>query len=229
MSMKDESDADLFVYLQFIETDPVEGNAALQELMTRYGAILHRRCQRICSRYPSLEIDASELENATFYRAVERASRYKRLEREGAGPDDHKKYTAAWLGRIASNLFFDSWRRGNRALPYEDEASEPESMSPADVAHLLVGNNPGRFDAADKPLVAQAFESLKERSQLVVVWMLDKRQRSPSGRYMSRGAQAKLAERLETTPANIRQIWTRALADICRMVKEARLRNRNKT
>jgi DNA-directed RNA polymerase specialized sigma24 family protein len=227
--MENETDASLFVYLSFIGTDPVEGNAALQELMNRYGAILRRHCGRICSRYPSQEIDGDELENATFYRATERASTYKRLEKEGAGAEDHIRYTAAWLCRIASNLLFDARRREARNLPYEHEFSEPDSMSPADVAHLLVGSNPGRFGTADKPLVAQAFESLKERSQLVVIGMLDKRQRSPSGRYMSRGAQVELARRLGTTPANVRQIWTRALAGIYRTVKDARFRNRNRT
>lgn len=229
VSMESETDASLFVYLSFIETDPVDGNAALQELMNRYGAILHRHCQRICSRYPSMGSDADELANATFYRAAQRASTYKPLEKGDAAPEDHVRYTAAWLCRIASNLLFDAKRRENRNLPYEHEFSEPDSMSSADVAHLLVGSNPGRFDTADKPLVAQAFASLAERAQLVVTWMLDKRQRSPSGRYMSRGAQAELAKRLRTTPANIRQIWTRALADICRAVKEARCRNRNRT
>lgn len=227
--MENETDASLFVYLSFIETDPVDGSAALRELMNRYGAILRRHCRRICSRYPSQEIDGDELENATFYRATQRASTYKPLEKEGAGSEDHIRYTTAWLCRIATNLLFDAGRREARNLPYEDECSEPDSMSPADVAHLLVGNNSGRFGTEDKPLVAQAFESLKERSQLVVIWMLDKRQRSPSGKYMSRGAQVELARRLGTTPANVRQIWTRALADMGRAVKDARFRNRNRT
>lgn len=227
--MENESDAGLFVYLSFIETDPVDGNAALQELMKRYEAMLRRHCRSICSRYPSSGMEEDELANATFYRAMQRASAYKPLDKEDAHPQEYIRYTAAWLCRIATHLVFDAGRRADRELPYEHEFSEPDSMAPADVAHLLVGSNPGRFDAADKPLIAQAFQSLKERSQLVVIWMLDKRQRSPSGRYMSRGAQPELARRLGTTPENVRQIWTRALADIGRAVKEARFRSRNRT
>lgn len=225
--MENASDADLFVYLSFIETDPVDGNAALQELMRRYEAMLRRHCRRICPRYPSLGIEEDELANATFYRAAERASTYKPLDNQDAHPDEHRRHTMAWLCRIASNLLSDARRRADRELPYEREFSEPDSMSPADVAHLLVAANPGRFDAADKPLVAQAFAALKERSQLVVVWTLEKRQRSPGGRYMNRGAQTELARRLGTTPDNVRQIWTRALTSIGRAVKKARLAGRN--
>jgi len=226
--MENASDADLFVYLSFVETDPVYGNAALQELMKRYEAMLRRRCRRLCSRYPSLGMEEDELVNATFYRAANRASTYTPLDKNDAHPEDHKRYTAAWLYQIARHLLFDAGRRAARDLPYEEEFSDPDAMSATDVAHLLVGANPGKFDPADKPLVAQAFESLRERSQMVVVWMLDKRQRSPSGRYMSRGAQTELAKRLDTTPDNIRQIWTRALGQIGRAVKAARLRGGNR-
>ena len=37
--MDDESDGSLFTFLEFINPDPVEGNAALAELMRRYEAI----------------------------------------------------------------------------------------------------------------------------------------------------------------------------------------------
>jgi RNA polymerase sigma factor (sigma-70 family) len=221
-SMEGESDADLLVYLCFIESDPVDGEAALRELMRRYEAVLRRRCQRICSGYPLLGMEADDLVNATFYRAFERASTYKPLEKPDAHPDEHKRYTAAWLFQIATNLLIDAGRKAGRELPYEDEPSDPDAMSAADVAHLLVGSNPGRFDPQDKPLVAKAFATLPERTRLVVVWTLDKRQRSPGGRYMNRGAQSELARRLDTTPANIRQIFTRALSQIHQVVKDAR-------
>lgn len=227
--MESETDADLFVYLSFHETDPDDANAALQELMKRYGAILRRHCQRICSKFPSLGIAWDDLENATFLRAMQRASTYKPLEKDGAQLEDHIRYTAAWLCKIARNLIIDAKRQEDRDLPFEREFSEPSSMSPTDVAHLLVGSNPGQFDPTDRPLLAQAFESLGERSQLVVAWMLDKRQRSPSGKYMCRGAQMELAKRLDTTPANIRQIWIRSLNRLRQRIKDAHSRNRSRT
>jgi RNA polymerase sigma factor (sigma-70 family) len=222
--MESESDASLFLFLAFLDTDPSDGNAALRELTRRYGAILRRHCVRVCAKYPSLQTDPDELVNSTFYRAAQRASTYKPLDKPDVAPDDHKRYTAAWLCRIARNLLIDAGRQDGRELPYEQSVSEPDAMSPQDVAHLLTGSNPGRFESADKPLIAEAFASLNERAQLVVVWMLEKRQRSPSGRYMNRGAQVALADRLGTTPANVRQIWTRALAAMGRAVKDARNR-----
>jgi RNA polymerase sigma factor (sigma-70 family) len=222
--MESESDASLFVYVGFLETDPADGNAALRELMRRYGAIVRRHCQRVCAKYPSLHADADELANATFYRASQRASTYKPIDKPDAQPDEYRRYTAAWLCRIAANLLFDAGRQNERALPYEHRASEPDEMPPADVAVLLAGNCADRFNSSDKPLISEVFASLPERSRLVVVWMLDKRQRSPSGRYMNRGAQVELATRLGTTPANVRQIWTRALAAINQGVKELRAR-----
>src|SRR5437762_8824540 len=123
MSIENESDAGLFIYLSFLETDPVHANVALRELMRRYGAILGGHCRRLCARFPSLGIDGDELANATFYRASERASTYKPLDKDGADAEDHMRYTRAWLCKIASNLLFDAGRSEDRELPYEREFS----------------------------------------------------------------------------------------------------------
>ena len=224
--MKKETDGSLFTFLSFLETGRVEANQALGELMCRYEAVLRRRCNRICARFPSLSISGDELTNFTFLRATERASTYKPLTDPGATSAEHAKYTSAWLFKIAQNLLFDLGRQTNRPHPYERNISEPSPIAPADVAALLVGANPGRFDSADKPHVARAFSTLPEKSQLVVTWTLDKQLRSPSGKYMNRGSLTELANRLGTTPANIRQIRKRAYDTIGKAVKRARTTNR---
>lgn len=228
VSTKEESDAGLFVYMSFSETDPAEAEAALRELQRRYAFILSKHCHRICVRYPSLDLDGDALVNATFWQAYQRAASYRALDKQDALPEEHLRYTAAWLCRIAKHLLIDEWRRDNRALPYEREPSDPDAMSPADVAALLAGTNLATFESADKPVLAQAFASLPERAQIVVIWMLDKRQRSPGGKYMSRGAQMELARRLGTSEANIRQIWTRTLTRLGKAVKDGRCRKRGR-
>ena len=224
--MQKETDGSLFTFLSFQETDRVEANQALGELMRRYEAVLRRRCNRVCARFPSLDISGDELTIRTFLRATERASTYKPLKDPGATSAEHAKYTSAWLFRIARNLLFDLGRQSNRLHPYERNISEPSPIAPADVAALLVGANPGRFESADTPHIARAFSTLSEKSQLVVTWTLDKQLRSPSGRYMNRGSLTALANRLGTTPANVRQIRKRAFDSIGKAVKHARMTNR---
>ena len=220
---RNESDRSLFTYLAFYETDPIEANNALCELMRRYEAMLRYRCSQICHKFPSLEISGDELTNRTFLKATQRAATYKPLEKVNAKPEEHIRYTSAWLFKIAQRLLFDIGRQSDRALPYEQEITDPIPLSPTDVAALLVGANPGPFGSSDKRFIAQAFESLREDWQIVVVWTVDKQMRSPSGRYMNRGSLTALADRLHTTPANIRQIRKRAYDAIGRAVKQARM------
>ena len=209
--MEDESDGGLFTFLEFIDTDPVEGNAALAELMRRYEAILRRRCDRICRQFPSLAISGEDLTNRTFWRAVCHAGTYKALDKVDAALTDHVRYTSAWMFAIARNLLFDLGRDVGRPRPFERKITEPEPLSPEDIAALLKVSNPGQFQPADYPVIVQTFEALKEEWQIVIVWTLDKRQHSRSGRYMNRGSVPELARRLQTTDANIRQIRRRAL------------------
>ena len=220
--MEDESDGSLFTFLEFIDTDPVEGNAALAELMRRYEAILRRRCDRICRQFPSLAISGDELTNQTFLRVVRHAGTYKALDKVDAVPTDHVRYTSAWMFTIARNLLFDIGRDVDRPRPFEREITEPEPLSSEDVAVLLQVSNPGQFQPADYPVITQTFENLKEEWQIVIVWTLDKRQHSRGGRYMNKGSVPELARRLQTTDANIRQIRHRALKKISDAVARGR-------
>lgn len=173
--MENESDGKLFSYLALIEAEPMKGNAALGELMRRYQGILCRRCDRLCDNFPSLALVGDDLTNLTFWKATQRASTYKALDKPEVGADDHIRYTSAWLFTIAQRLLFDMGRQADRPLPFEREISEPAELSATDVAALLVDGHSERFEAADKPAVARAFTSLNEEWQMVVVWTVDKR------------------------------------------------------
>jgi len=220
--MDDESDGSLFTFLEFIDTDPVEGNAALAELMRRYQAIVRRRCNRLCERFPSLGVSGDELANETFYKATLGAATYVPLDKPVSAQDDHTRYTAAWLFKIARNFLYDLGRDVGRPRLFEREITEPDPMSSEDVAALLGTGNPGKFGASDIPTIAKAFEELPEKSQIVIIWTLDKRQHSRGGRYMNRGSVPELKELLGTTEANIRQIRHRALAKIGDAVTRSR-------
>lgn len=220
--MDDESDGSLFTFLEFIGTDPVEGNAALTELMRRYEATVRRSCDRLCQRFPLLNISGDELTNDTFMKAVQSAATYVPLDKSCSAREDHFRYTAAWLFKIARNLFYDLGRDFDRPRPFEREITEPDPMSSEDVAALLGTGNPRKFEASDIPTIAKAFEDLPEKSQIVIVWTLDKRQHSRGGKYMNRGSIPELERILGTTAANIRQIRRRALAKIGDAVARSR-------
>lgn len=227
--MENESDESLFTYLQFFETDPAEGNAALAELMKRYEATLRRRCNWLCRKYPSLGLAGEDLTGQTFWKAIQGASTYKSIAKIDATQRDQFQYTGAWLFRIAQNLLYDLGRDAERERAYERDITEPQSLSPVDVAALLVEGELDELDPADRPLVARAFDSLTERAQTVVVWTVDKRQHSPTGAtYMNRNSVTELANRLDTTTANIRQIRKRAFDEIKRAVKEVKKNSRGK-
>lgn len=226
--MEDESDGSLFTYLVFIDSDPVEGNAALAELMRRYEAIVRRRCDRLCKRFPLLNVTGDELTNDTFLRAVQRAITYSPIGNEDASTDDRIRYTAAWLLTIAQNLLYDVGRDVGRPRAFEREISEPEPLPAEDLAALLAAKNPEQLNSSDIPAIIQAFEQLNEKSQIVIVWTLDKREHSRGGRYMNRGSVPELVKLLGTTEANIRQIRLRAMKKIGAYVAQARKTNRGR-
>ena len=226
--MEDESDGSLFTYLEFIDSNPVESNAALAELMHRYEAIVRRRCDRLCRRFPLLNVTGDELTNDTFLRAVQRASTYSPLGNADASSDDQIRYTAAWLLTIAQNLLYDVGRDVGRPRAFEREITEPEPLPAEDVAALLTVKNPKQFGSSDIPAIIQAFEQLNEKAQIVIVWTLDKREHSRGGRYMNRGSVPELEKLLGTTDANIRQIRLRALKKIAVCVAQARKTNRGR-
>lgn len=74
--------------------------------------------------------------------------------------DEHNRYTAAWLFRIAQNLLYDIGRDADRPRPFEREITEPEPMSSQDISVLLRTGNPERFKASDISTMALAFEDL---------------------------------------------------------------------
>lgn len=216
--MKSESDADLFTYMEFMDSDPVVANAALAELMQRYQAIIHRRCAYLCSKFPAL-MDADELTAMTFHRACVRAETYK----PSADPSTNNKYTAAWLLRIATNLLYDQGRNVNRERPFESVISNPQAMSDDDMVINLTDDSPSRFNKNDRIILISALNTLNEKQRMVLLWTFDKRQHSPTGaRYMNRFSMKELACQLETTEQNVRQIRKRALDKIETFVKNSK-------
>lgn len=222
--MENETDGSLFEFLQFFDTDPTEANAALRELMRRYEAILSRRCERFCTRYPALGYSGADLAQDTFWKAVQRAETYRPLENADAKPAECQKYTLAWLFKIAQRRLFDVARHADRPAPFEKNASDPEPMGDDELAAALVRRYQDRFEVSDAPAVSVAFEQLDERSRLVLLWTIDMRSRTPGGEQMMRGSLTTLADRLCTTPDNLRQIRKRAIDTLSRAIKSSRQR-----
>ena len=224
--MEEESDDGLFVYLAFYQSDRKDGDRALAELMRRYEAVVARRCNGLCRRYPSPRLTGDELTSLTFLRAVERAEKYEAIGNPEATEDETRRYTAAWLFTIARNILWSHGRNPAAPLPYESIDPEPDALSATDVAVLAVDAYPDKFSSNDIEHIAEAFDSLSDQAQTVMIWTLDRRKLSPKGTHMWRGSATDLAHRLDTTAENVRKIRERALKKMVAAVTSRTSRGR---
>lgn len=91
--------------------------------------------------------DASDLSQETFLRALDRIASYR------AGTN-----ARAWLIRIASNAFFDVWRRRQRSGTDPLQVDPPDSRSPLEPC----------LEVAEQAQLARvAMESLSELTRMV--------------------------------------------------------------
>lgn len=216
--MEPESDGALLYYISCRETaaDRVLSDAATQEFYRRYAVGLLQSCKRICNRYGSV-VDAEDLFQATVAKAIRRAETF----REGNDPAQQRSRTLRWLSRIAENLLLDASRNPMRAGPItgEQEQIAVEDYSSEEFASLYCDGKAAARDSRTLRLIQEGFETLDERTRLVLMHTALQRQRSPKGSYMYRGSVKALAQELRTSTVNIRRIrrlGVKALSDYVR-------------
>jgi len=213
--MEAESDGALLYYISCRETaaDRALSDAATREFYRRHAASLLRSCRRICSHFGSF-VDAEDLFQATIARAVQRAETF----REGDDPSRERRRTLSWLSSIARNLLVDALRNPKRGGPItgEQEKIAVEDYSSEDFASLYCDGKVVPRDIQTLRLIREGFETLDERTRLVLMHTVLQRQRSPKGSYMYRGSVQALAKELGVSPVNIRRIrrlGVKALSD----------------
>ena len=225
-SIEDESDEDLFLYIACRVTagDEEIANRAFAEIHRRHVKSLYKRCLNLCRRLPEGESFAEDLTYATFARAYERTDQY----RASSNPDTAagRWRTLFWLCRIARNLLLDHLRNPNRPGPFNDSDLDVDTSnnSSEDFAVFFNDQEQPLNSRHEYKMVTEAFETLDKRTQEVLLVTYLQRDRSPKKTHMLRGTTQLLADRLGTSPDNIRRIrrnGIRAIKDY--LEKEKRL------
>jgi RNA polymerase sigma factor (sigma-70 family) len=106
--------------------------------------------------------EKSDLAQETFIKAFEKAHTFK-----GNGSDDptqERRWTRAWLGKIANNLIIDKIRKkkGIQLLSYDDEMLKPEAELKRAGANLPM--------SSERRLVQEAMGQLTEKEQQIL-WL----------------------------------------------------------
>jgi RNA polymerase sigma factor (sigma-70 family) len=203
---QEPSDADLFARIVAAEP-PDWARPAKQELYQRHAGylytVLSRKAHRLLS---ACGWSPEDLLHETFARAFERAPSFH--EAPGLGPDQERRRTRAWLGRIAEHLLADSLR------------SLREIATSSDVEEIPDPGPPSSGSAGTR-WVQEALDLLTERERDVLrVSAMYLRVGESHQRLPNQVAQ-ELAARWGTTNDNVRAIRHRALNRVREYVQAA--------
>jgi RNA polymerase sigma factor (sigma-70 family) len=199
-----ETDVDLMGYMSMCKEDPLAAREAWAEFYRRHVGYLYGVCRRAYEHILTGDTGIGDIVEETFHRAFRKAELF-----DANGIDDPVRIrhrTRAWLGRIAQRLVLDMLR-GAQRLPtstFETEAWEniPEQPVLSSRDDILIRQ------------VRDALDQLSEKEQIVIRVTFEWYQPGNKHQRLPNGVVADLAETLETTPENLRQIRRRALNKI---------------
>ena len=206
-----ESDADLLVYMAMASDEPQPARAAWEVFYLRHVEYLYAVCLRAYGPLLGGPAGASDLVADTFRRVYEKAHKF-----DPGGIDDSERVrlrVRAWLGRIAQRLALSALRSRGRV---------PTRRLDQDQWQQVSQRGPR---AEPDPEVAKrvrwALESLSEREQMVLRVTFQWYQADREHQRLPNDVAADLAEALQTTPENLRQIRRRALRKVEAYLREA--------
>jgi RNA polymerase sigma factor (sigma-70 family) len=199
-----DNDEDLLVYMSLRGEDPAAAEEAWAEFYNRHIGYVFAQCKRAYVTALG-DLGVRDLTQDTFVRAYEKAGAF-----QTRGSTDHeaiRRRVRGWLGKIANRLFLDAFR-----APVEcglDEATSPSGESTvADV-----DCNDGRVSLRTK-LIRKALATLTERERHVLRVTADWHRCDRMHQRVSKADMKVLADQLQTTAVNIRQIRKRAIDKI---------------
>jgi RNA polymerase sigma factor (sigma-70 family) len=167
-------------------------------------AVLHKQCERLGFDSHAIE----DLVQDTFQRAFEHAQSFRAPSESNA--ETSRRWTRAWLGKIARNLVLDALAAPREVLlgPALEEQAEDPFAPPS-----------SRPRNARLWALQSALEQLSEREQDVLrvsalYYRASEHQRLPNEVLQE------LARRWQTTGENIRAIRSRALKKVQTMTEE---------
>jgi RNA polymerase sigma factor (sigma-70 family) len=194
-SLEHHSDSELF---STIAAQPEGASREMEEIYQRHVRYLFGVVRKQCVMLRFTDTETEDVVHDTFQRAFVGAATYRASE--STDPDAARRWTRAWLGRIARNLIVDALGK-ERELPAGDalervaDRGPPSSRPPSPRLHAL----------------QRAISELSEREQDVL--------RVSALYYRNGGGQERLpnhvslelSRRWNTSNDNIRAIRKRAL------------------
>lgn len=199
------SDRDLLAAVASSSLGHADKNRAQAMFYARHVRYLYGVLQRQQTKLLSLAgVSAEDLVQETFHRAFERAHTFKADDLDD--PEQLRRRTRAWLGRVAQNLVADHFERFREvsASPYLDR-----------VSCDAIDETPRASRELD--LVSEGLDTLSEREQ-DVLRVTALYHRAGDHQRLPNAVSAELAQRWGTTNENIRAIRSRALKKLTEFV-----------
>jgi len=197
-------DSGLLAQMARVDSDAAGAEKAWEEFYRRHYDYLFKVGRGLYARQIG-EGPVFEAVQEVFVKAFRRASTFEACNSESA--DEHRRHVRAWLGSILRNTVSDLYRQEPEEVFIEDLESIPDPKQ-------------GVYDSDEEPPMGpleKAFTELEENEREVLrETMLWHNPRAQQQRMPSAALQA-LATRLNTTPTNIRQIRSRAIAKLKRV------------
>jgi RNA polymerase sigma factor (sigma-70 family) len=184
--------------------DPAAARAAWAEFYGRHVDYLYAVCTRAYGQLLGGDAGVEDLVIETFHRAYRNA---RLFDADGIeDPERLRRRARAWLGRIAQRLFQDLLRSRRRIemvhLGPEAWQQMPDKRRPV----------PRNDELIDK--VTEALSRLSEKEQTVIRTTFQWYRPGADHQRLPHDVVTDLAETLQTTPENLRQIRKRALEKI---------------
>ncbi len=207
------TDLDDAALLERIAVNPSAAQDEIEVFYTRHVRYLFAVVSRQCSGFGLAQHETEDLVQDTFQRAFDRASTFR--SPESNHPDERRRWTRAWLGRIARNLLLDLLR-GRQETPLGDAmvSLEATPLNESPVSEGTSAINP-RLAALEAALA-----DLSEREQDVLrISALHHRAGEQHQRLPNEVSQ-ELARRWNTTNENIRAIRSRAMKKLATRARQ---------
>ncbi len=204
VNFANETDVDLMGYMSMRDEDPSTARDAWAEFYKRHVDYLYGVCHRAYEHILGGDTGVGDIVAEAFHRAYRRAELF-----DADGIEDPvriRRRTRAWLGRIAQRIVLDTLRPTQRLPTCRFETEKWESI-PAQPSL------PPRDDKLIRQ-VRDALDQLSEKEQTVIRVTFEWYQPGQIHQRLPNDVVTDLAETLETTPENLRQIRRRALTKI---------------
>lgn len=193
--------------------DEVWADAAFCEFYSRHSSYMYVVC---CDVAEGLHGEAwiQDVFEQTFERAYEIAGSFKLSK--PVPQDQETRLVRGWLGKIANFQL--------RALLRNHESEQTYGEEKWEEIDCTTGGEPADEDAPcvphERKLIDEALETLTERAQLVIRTTFQYHRIGKKHQRLPNKVAQDLAEKLGTTPENLRKIRERALENIKDYVAE---------